>query len=96
MPAIVRVNADAHQGHAGPNVPFHQTYYAAGSPTVFVNNEQAVRKGDKTLCGDVASGASSNVFINGILVQRKGDSTSGHGGWLPNSASTGSANVFAN
>jgi hypothetical protein len=94
MTGIVRKNADAHTGHSG--VPFHKTFYASGSPSVFVNNEAVVRKGDSLACGDKASGTSPNVYANNILVHRQGDATTGHGSWAPCSAATGSANVFAN
>ena len=39
MPAVVRASADAHAGHSGYRVPFHQTHYVGGSGSVFVNNE---------------------------------------------------------
>tara|TARA_R110002020_G_scaffold84796_1_gene209790 strand:+ start:58 stop:354 length:297 start_codon:yes stop_codon:yes gene_type:complete len=97
MPGIVRVGLDAHVGHASPTPsPFHKTSYAAGSPDVYVNNAKAVRIGDTTSCGDPAVGSSPNVYVNGILVHRLGDATGGHGSWVPNSAATGSDNVFAN
>ena len=96
MTGIVRINADAHVGHSGNRVPFHKTYYAVGSPNVFINNEAVVRKGDQCACGDKAVGSSSNVYANNILVHRAGDATSGHGAWRPNSAATGSPTVFAN
>lgn len=96
MPGIVRTNLDQHVGHASPSpAPFHQTKYATGSPTVYINNERVVRKGDTTYCGDPAVGASGTVFCDGIPVHRKGDATDGHGSWVPNSAETGSDTVFA-
>lgn len=94
MPGIVRTNKDAHTGHSG--TPFHKTFYAAGSPNVFVNNEAVVRKGDSLACGDKALGVSPNVFVNNIKVHRQGDATTGHGSWAPCSAATGSSDVFAN
>lgn len=97
MPAVVRVGQDVHVGHASPTPsPFHQTSYATGSPNVFTNNSKTVRKGDVTGCGDPAVGCSPNVFANNICVHRLGDATGGHGSWVPNSAATGSGNVFAN
>jgi uncharacterized Zn-binding protein involved in type VI secretion len=97
MPGIVRVSSDSHVGHASPTPsPFHKTNYAVGSPDVFVNTKPAVRKGDTTGCGDPAVGTSPDVYVNGILVHRKGDGTGGHGTWVPNSAATGSEDVFAN
>lgn len=96
MPAVVRANADTHQGHAGYRVPFHKTSYTGGSSNVFINNEAVIRKGDACVCGDPAVGASGNVFVNNIAVHRLGDATGGHGNWVPNSAATGSSNVFAN
>lgn len=97
MPGIVRTNVDIHVGHASPTPsPFHQTAYAVGSPNVFTNNENTVRIGDTTSCGDPASAGSPNVFANNIPVHRLTDSTAGHGSWVPNSAATGSDNVFAN
>tara|TARA_R110000787_G_scaffold216270_1_gene325404 strand:- start:2282 stop:2578 length:297 start_codon:yes stop_codon:yes gene_type:complete len=97
MPAIVRKGTDTHIGHASPTPnPFHKTSYAAGSGSVFVNGAAAVRVGDKTGCGDPATGGSGSVFVNGIAVHRKGDSTGGHGSWGGNAAATGSGNVFAN
>lgn len=95
MTGLVRANADAHQGHSGYKVPFHKTYYKNGSPNVSVNNEPAIRKDDATLCGDVALGGSQTVFINNKPAHRQGDATTGHGNWVPNSASTGSPNVIA-
>lgn len=95
MPGIVRANADAHEGHAGILVPFHQTYYNKGSSNVFINNESVVCKGDQCLCSDQAIGASGTVFVNGKPVHRQGDATSGHGTWVPTAAKTGSPNVFA-
>jgi len=97
MPAVVRTNADAHVGHASPTPnPFHQTAYAVGSPNVFTNNENTVRIGDTTYCGDPASAGSPNVFANNIPVHRLGDATAGHDSWVPNAAATGSSNVYAN
>lgn len=96
MTGIVRTNVDGHQGHSGRKVPFHKTYYVSGSGNVYANNEQVVRKGDSLACGDRAVGASSNVFANNVPVHRSGDATSGHGNWVPNSAASGSGNVFVN
>lgn len=96
MPGIVRTNLDRHVGHASPSpAPFHRTAYATGSPTVFINNERVVRRGDTTYCGDPAVGHSPTVFCDGIPVHRRTDSTGGHGSWVPNSAATGSDTVFA-
>lgn len=95
MPAITRVGKDEHIGHAKPMAPYHKTPYSKGSPNVNVNGSAAVREGDKCACGDIASGCSSTVFINGKGVHREGDATSGHDGWVPNSSSSGSSNVFA-
>jgi hypothetical protein len=97
MPAVVRKDDDQHIGHDGPDVPFHETYYASGSPNVFTNNDPTVRGNstDKCLCGDPAVGCSSTVFANNIGVHRVGDATGGHGNWVPNAAKTGSPNVFA-
>ena len=74
VPGVVRMNVDRHVGHASvtPN-PFHQTNYVEGSSDVFVNGSGAVRKGDKTACGDPAVGTSPNVKVNGILVHRLND-----------------------
>jgi uncharacterized Zn-binding protein involved in type VI secretion len=94
MPGMVRTNADAHTGHRGK--PFHKTFYASGSPNVFVNNQSVVRKGDSLACGDRANSASPNVFANGIAIHRQADSTTGHGSWAPCNAETGSPNVLAN
>jgi len=96
MPGIVR-NGDIHVGHASPTPnPFHQGSYTGGSPNVNVNLQPAMRIGDAISCGDAAAAGSSNVFINGIGVHRIGDATTGHGSWVPNTALTGSSNVFAN
>ena len=96
MTAIVRKNVDNHHGHSGPGAPYHKTFYNTGSANVFINNESAVRIGDKLVCGDVAKDGSSNVFINNIGVHRVNDATTGHGTWTPSYAETGSPNVFAN
>lgn len=98
MTGLVRANVDTHEGHDGDNrrqTPFHKTYYKGGSPNVSVNNEPAIRKGDSTLCGDVAVGGSATVFINNQPAHCSGDRTSGHGGWRPNTAKTGSPDVSA-
>jgi hypothetical protein len=97
MPKIVRTTLDAHEGHASdsPN-PFHQTPYVEGSSNVFANNENTVRVGDQTACGDAAAEGSPNVFANNIPVHRQSDATTGHGSWVPNSAATGSDNVIVN
>ena len=96
MPGVVRTNKDKHVGHASPTPnPFHQTSYVGGSGDVYANDEKVVRIGDKTCCGDPASAGSGTVYANNIKVHRKGDATAGHGSWVANSASTGSANVIA-
>jgi len=96
MPEVTRVGVDSHIGHASPTPnPFHQTPYASGSPDVFTNGAKTVRIGDSTGCGDPATGGSSTVKVNGIGVHRKGDSTGGHGSWVGNASSSGSANVIA-
>jgi uncharacterized Zn-binding protein involved in type VI secretion len=97
MPGIVRTNVDDHIGHASPSPnPFHRTSYEEGSSSVYVNGEKAVRIGDKTYCGDPATGGSPSVFINNIAVHRTTDPTGGHGTWPGNSAATGSTTVYAN
>lgn len=96
MPGVVRTNKDKHVGHASPTPnPFHQTAYTQGSGDVFANNENVVRIGDKTSCGDPADAGSGTVYANNIKVHRKGDATAGHGSWVPNSANSGSTDVFA-
>lgn len=97
MPASVRTNKDKHVGHPSPSPgPFHRTAYAQGSPDVYINSEKSVRIGDKTYCGDPAVAGSPNVFVNSIAMHRLGDATGGHQSWVPNRASTGSPDVFAN
>ena len=97
MPGVVRSETDSHKGHASPTPsPFHQTNYTGGSSNVKVNGKSVIRIDDKTTCGDPASGGSGTVFVNNKGVHRKGDATSGHGSWVPNSAASGSGNVFAN
>ena len=96
MPAVTRVDTDNHIGHASPTPnPFHQTAYAEGSANVFTNGKKTVRIGDKTHCGDPATEGSSTVKVNSIGVHRKGDATGGHGSWVANASSSGSANVIA-
>jgi uncharacterized Zn-binding protein involved in type VI secretion len=96
MPGIVRTNTDSHVGHDSPSPsPFHKTAYATGSPDVYINNERCVRKDDTTYCGDPAVGHSPTVYANGIPVHRDGDATGGHASWVPNSAASGSGDVFA-
>tara|TARA_B100000073_G_scaffold89189_1_gene70060 strand:+ start:175 stop:471 length:297 start_codon:yes stop_codon:yes gene_type:complete len=96
MPEVTRVDTDNHIGHASPTPnPFHQTAYAEGSSNVLTNGAKTVRIGDKTHCGDPATGGSSTVKVNGIGVHRKGDSTGGHGSWVPNASASGSSNVIA-
>ena len=97
MPEVVRTNVDKHKGHASPTPnPFHQEAYTVGSPDVFTNNENTVRIGDTTKCGDPATGGSLSVWINNIPVHRKDDATGGHGSWVANAAASGSNNVWAN
>ena len=96
MPAVTRVGLDKHVGHASPTPsPFHKTSYASGSPNVFTNGAATVRVGDKTGCGDPATGGSGTVFVNGLAVHRQGDGTGGHGSWVPSASASGSSNVFA-
>lgn len=96
MPEVTRVDVDRHIGHASrtPN-PFHRTAYSTGSPDVITNGQKTVRIGDVTYCGDPATGGSSSVIVNGKRVHRKGDGTGGHGSWVPNASSEGSADVIA-
>jgi len=96
MPGIVRVGLDMNVSHCHPFAGCHQTPYATGSPNVRINGAAAVRVGDVTSCGDVAVDGSPNILINGKPVHRMGDATSGHAGWAPSIAETGSSNVFAN
>lgn len=97
MPGQVRTNKDLHVGHASPSPnPFHQTPYASGSPDVYANDENVVRIGDPTYCGDPAASGSPNVFANNIPVHRQYDATAGHGSWVPNAALTGSTDVIVN
>ncbi len=94
--AVTRVGLDKHVGHASPTPnPFHQTAYSTGSPNVFTNGAKTTRKGDKTKCGDPATGHSSTVFVNNKGIHRKGDGTGGHGSWVANKSNSGSPNVFA-
>ena len=96
MPAVSRVGLDTHVGHASPTPnPFHQTAYTGGSPNVSINSAASIRVGDSTSCGDPAVGGSSTVRVNSIAIHRVGDATGGHGSWVPNSAATGSSNVFS-
>lgn len=94
MAGVVRVG-DAHVGHASatPN-PFHQTTYAAGSPTTFTNGKATVRVGDATGCGDPAAAGSPTVYADGIPIHRLSDATGGHGSWVPNAAASCSGDVF--
>ena len=96
MPGAVR-QGDAHVGHASgtPN-PFHRTTYVSGQSSVYVNGSLVIRKGDKTSCGDPASGASSNVYAAKSPIHRLGDATSGHGSWGGNAAAQASSNVIIN
>lgn len=97
MPGIVRADVDSHVGHASPTPsPFHKYSYKGGSSDVFINEKPVIRRGDKTSCGDPAVGCSGDVYVNEIPVHRRGDATGGHESWVPNSAATGSSDVFAN
>ena len=95
MPAVTRVGVDTHIGHESPtpNI-FHQTPYATGSSDVITNDQQTVRIGDVTECGDPAINGSSTVFINDLGVHRKDDPTGGHASWIPNASASGSSDVF--
>ena len=65
MAAVTRVGVDKHIGHESPTPnPFHQNLYATGSTDVITNDQNTVRIGDTTSCGDPAVGGSSNVYIN--------------------------------
>ena len=97
MPGIVRVGTDKHVGHASPSPnPFHNTPYATGAATVFVNGAKMVRVDDTTACADPATAGSPNVFAEGKAVHRQGDATGGHDSWVANRAETGSGDVIAN
>lgn len=94
MPGVVRAQVDKHIGHASPTPnDFHQFSYTSAQNTVFCNDKPVVRKGDKTSCGDPATGASSTVRAENAFVHRQGDATGGHGSWVPNAAATGSGDV---
>ena len=96
MPGVCRANVDSHIGHASPTPnPFHKTAYTGGSPNVSINSAASIRVGDTTSCGDPAVAGSTTVRVNSIAIHRVGDATGGHGSWVPNSAATGSSNVFA-
>jgi hypothetical protein len=95
MPSVVRANVDKHVGHESPTPSaFHQTAYAEPGITVFVNDEQVIRKGDKTICGDPAVGSATNVYAEDKLIHQKGDATGGHESWVANKAASGSPDVF--
>jgi hypothetical protein len=95
MPSVVRANVDKHVGHESPTPgAFHQTAYAEPGITVFVNDEQMIRKGDKTTCGDPAVGSATNVYAEDKLIHQKGDATGGHDSWVANKAASGSPDVF--
>ena len=95
MPSVVRANVDKHVGHESPTPgAFHQTAYAEPDITVFVNDEQIIRKGDKTTCGDPAVGSATNVYAEDKLIHQKGDATGGHDSWVANKAASGSPDVF--
>ena len=95
MPSVVRANVDKHVGHESPTPgAFHQTAYAEPGITVFVNDEQIIRKGDKTICGDPAVGSATNVYAGDKLIHQKGDATGGHESWVANKAASGSPDVF--
>tara|TARA_B110000240_G_scaffold132708_1_gene147270 strand:- start:23 stop:943 length:921 start_codon:yes stop_codon:yes gene_type:complete len=95
MPSVVRANVDKHVGHESPTPgAFHQTAYAEPGITVFVNDEQVIRKGDKTTCGDPAVGSATNVYAEDKLIHQKGDATGGHESWVANKAASGSPDVF--
>ena len=95
MAAVTRVGVDTHVGHDSPTPnPFHTTSYVTGSADVITNDQNTVRIGDTTSCGDPAVGGSSNVFINDLEVHRKDDATGGHGSWVPNASASGSNDVF--
>ena len=95
MPSVVRANVDKHVGHESPTPgAFHQTAYAEPGITVFVNDEQVIRKGDTTTCGDPAVGSATNVYAEDKLIHQKGDATGGHESWVANKAASGSPDVF--
>jgi hypothetical protein len=97
MPGIVRADVDFHVGHASstPN-PHHRTAYVATiNSKVYVEGKLAIVDGDSTGCGDPVVGKSTKVFIMSKGVHRMGDATGGHDSWVPNSAATASAKVYA-
>ena len=63
MAKVTRVGVDSHLGHASPTPnPYHVTPYATGSSDVITNDQNTVRVGDVTACGDPAVGSSASVF----------------------------------
>ena len=97
MPGVVRADVDKHIGHRSPTPnPFHQYPYTAGQSSVFANNKPVIRVGDKTRCGDPATGGSGDVYAAGARVHRIGDSTGGQGSFVANKAASGSGDVKAN
>ena len=91
---VIRMSVDQTCGHCYTPIEFIE-----GSPDVFVNNKQVVRKGDKIpehCCGDdchqgAAIGCGSNVYANSkpIQVQTNGLDCG-------DTSCNGSPDVFAN
>jgi len=94
MPEVC-TNLDKHIGHAKPRNPFHKTPYIASQDKVNAQGGFIITQGDSTACGDPVAAFSSKVKIGGKGVHRKGDATSGHEGWVPNSAASGRSKVKA-
>lgn len=55
----------------GPAHPYPASILAEGSATVFVNQQHAVRKGERTACDAKVSTGSGDVFIGGPSVQTR-------------------------
>jgi uncharacterized Zn-binding protein involved in type VI secretion len=99
MAGIARANTDWASTHMNSDVhlePVMTLYLPGNGATVLINGQAAITQFDSVLCGELAIGCSSTVFINGRGVHRLGDMLDSHvGTYSPSVCASASSNVFA-
>ena len=89
-----RKSLDSVDSHTKGDITHAPNVFVEGSLNVFINNENVVRVGDKSECGEEAIEGSSTVFVNQKALHRKDDATLGHDGFSQTITISGSDNVI--
>lgn len=96
---IARANIDWATTHVQSDVhtePGDTMYMPGANMTVFVNGQPAVVQMDSVMCGELAIGCSTTVFIGGKGVHRLQDLCDSHAfTYSPSVCAVASTNVIA-